>query len=74
MCDVKGDAHSDKGTKNYHPTLQFPSMERFSVFQPIVLVLRHTSLLFYYCCTLPVQHSRQSSNLDGEQSVVLWSI
>lgn len=50
MCNVKGVAYSNKTTKNIHQALHFLSIEFYSVFQVIVLLLRPATLLFW--CTL----------------------
>ena len=53
MCNVKGVASIDVPTENYHPTaVPLSSMERFSIFQLIVLVLLSATLAFWFTLTI----------------------
>lgn len=48
ICNVKIVIHNNKSTNNFYPILQFPSTERFSIFQLIVLVFGPTTFLFSF--------------------------
>lgn len=44
---VKDVAHCDERRQTYHPALQFPSTDLFSILKLIVLVLLSAALMFW---------------------------